>query len=276
MYLYFDKNGVLLEAINDEALRQYNNQVNTLYIYIEDSMNEIRSLQYWFGLPDGTETEVYSTSTRGDVIIHESIPFDSKRDLKYFKYGIKYDMYKIPIPSGKKIAGTDKYEYNVFAQSGLVELSIKLIYESDKRKELTLGKVVFSIEDEVVLPSDTISVSQFEYLLYAIDNVVESNKDYNRLINKPQINGVTLQGDKSAVELRLVPTQLFPFQAAEKPTRSFRQTAEVFVDDKDNGARMTLQTVKSMGTKIVTTEDVKSVDFDLLDKGDFVYVAKKK
>ena len=36
MYLFFDKNGTLLEIVNDSALRQYNQDANKMYVYIQD------------------------------------------------------------------------------------------------------------------------------------------------------------------------------------------------------------------------------------------------
>lgn len=281
MYLYFDPKGVLLEVINDEALRQYNYDVNTMYVYIENSSTTelpdgLSYLQYWFERPNGDETEVYSTVDHpGDEIVTETIPMNSKRDLQKFKYGVQYKMFKIQMPSGKVIGqdedGNDIYEYNIFEDSGPVSLSIKAIYEKGV-KELTLGKVVFTIEKEVVIPSDSISVSQFEYLLRVVEKSAADNKDYNNLINKPSINDVTLQGNKTAEELGLVPIVLSPFRTVEQPTASFRQTANIFVNDGANGFRMTLQQVKDMSTKIVVAKNVSEVDFSKLDKDDYVYI----
>ena len=103
MYLYFDKNGVLLEMINDEALRQYNQDVNYMYVFIENSEKDSESfpiglkyLEYWFELPDGTTTEVYTTNFHnGDEVVTEYIPPSSKRDVKKFEYGKRYKMHKI-------------------------------------------------------------------------------------------------------------------------------------------------------------------------------------
>ncbi len=281
MYLYFDPKGVLLEVINDEALRQYNYDVNTMYVYIENSSTTelpdgLSYLQYWFERPNGDETEVYSTVDHpGDEIVTETIPMNSKRDLQKFKYGVQYKMFKIQMPSGKVIGqdedGNDIYEYNIFEDSGPVSLSIKAIYEKGV-KELTLGKVVFTIEKEVVIPSDSISVSQFEYLLRVVEKSAADNKDYNNLINKPSINDVTLQGNKTAEELGLVPIVLSPFRTVEQSTASFRQTANIFVNDGANGFRMTLQQVKDMSTKIVVAKNVSEVDFSKLDKDDYVYI----
>lgn len=248
MYLYFDKNGVLLETINDEALRQYNHQVNTIYVYIEDSPEYLR---YWFERPNGDETEVYSTAEHlGDEIVTETIPVNAKRDLQKFKYGIKYKMFKILMPCGRLI-GEDKYEYNIFEDSGPVSLSIKAIYEEGER-ELTLGKVVFTIEQEVVLPSGRISVSQFEYLLNTVERI-----------------GVT--------EANHVPLRLSIFEEiTETPTIQLRQKANLYVDVDNESKRISLEQIKDMNTKILSVDSVEEADFNKLSVGDFIYEKVKE
>lgn len=244
MYLYFDKNGVLLETINDEALRQYNHQVNTIYVYIEDSPKYLR---YWFERPNGDETEVYSTVNHpGDEIVTETIPVSAKRDLQKFQYGIKYKMFKILMPCGRLI-GDDEYEYNIFEDAGPVSLSIKAIYDEGE-KELTLGKVVFTIEQEVVVPSERISVSQFEYLLNTVERI-------------------------GATEANHVPLRLSVFEEiTETPTIELRQKANLYVDVDNESKRISLEQIKNMNTKIVAVNDSSQIDYNKLDIDDYVYI----
>ena len=111
-----------------------------------------------------------------------------------------------------------------------------------------------------------------ESLSANVGNVVKIvEKDYNDINNKPQINGVTLQGNKSALELGLVPSDLSQLEAVEQPTKSVRQTADMFVDNGGKPSKIALQQVKSMSTKIVTVKNVSEVDFSKLDKDDYVY-----
>lgn len=185
MYLYFNKNGVLQEIINDKALRRYNQQINTLYVYIENSpttelIDGLKSLSYWFERPNGDITETYTTTMHlGNEIVTESIPFCTTRDIHKFEYGVKYKMFKIPIPCGRQIGrdanGKSVFEYNLFEETGAVALSIKAHFDT---KDLVLGKVNFSIEDEVILPFDQISISQFEYLLNAVNSVYGFEENY--------------------------------------------------------------------------------------------------
>lgn len=215
MYLYFDKKGVLLEIVNDEALRQYNHQVNTMYVYIENVPTTelpqgLLKLQYWFERPNGETTEVYDTlSHPGDVVVTETVPFDIKRDVRKFRYGTRYKMFKIEMPSGRIIgqdeSGNPVYEYNIFEDDGPVSLTLKAIFV-ENAKELTLGKVVFTIEKEVVIPTNSVSVSQYEYILRAIDALTFTVGKVTAETLDPTLEAsVTVTQDKSSTELKNYP-----------------------------------------------------------------------
>lgn len=110
-----------------------------------------------------------------------------------------------------------------------------------------------NIEDEVLNANlgDNPLKSDFEMGIIA----KEYENDYNKLANQPKINGKTLKGDKSAKDLGLVSSSLSALNPIESPTKSFRESANIFVDDGGNSFRMTLQQVKEMGSKSVKTSD---------------------
>lgn len=109
-----------------------------------------------------------------------------------------------------------------------------------------------------------------------LGNVVKiEEKDYNRINNKPQINGVILQGDKSALELGLVPSDLSQLEAVKQPTKSVRQTADMFVDNGGKPSKIALQQVKDMATKIVYADELENIDFEKLDVDDYVILGDK-
>lgn len=115
-----------------------------------------------------------------------------------------------------------------------------------------------------------------ESLSANVGNVVKIvEKDYNDINNKPQINGVTLQGNKSALELGLVPTDLSKLEAVEQPTKSVRQTANIFVDNGGKPSKIALQQVKGMATKVVYADGIGNVDFEKLDIDDYVILGDK-
>lgn len=131
-------------------------------------------------------------------------------------------------------------------------------------------KITVYLNDDSItatIGDDSMNVAMADYVTF-------EQKDYNKLNNKPRINGVTLQGDKSALDLRLVPIDLSPFEAVSEPTRDFRQQADIFISHNGNGFRMALQAVKDMNTKIITSDSFAKVDFDKLDKGDFIYITR--
>lgn len=194
MYLYFDRKGTLLEMVNDEALRRYNKNINYVYVYMENEedhnefVDGLSYLTYHFKKPDGKLTIEYSTETHeGDEKLYGDengviIPVDIKRDLKHFRYGVKYAMHKIRIPSGDEIV-EDKngngiideeeqgvvFEDNVFELAGPVEMSIRAHFLDGSI--YTLGKVVFTIEHAVIKTTQGITLSQFDYLLKRVNEV---------------------------------------------------------------------------------------------------------
>lgn len=110
-----------------------------------------------------------------------------------------------------------------------------------------------NIEDEVLnanLGENPLN-SDFEMGIIA----KKYENDYNKLANQPKINGKTLEGDKSAKDLGLVSSSLSALNPVESPTKSFRESANIFVDDGGNSFRMTLQQVKKMGSKSARTSD---------------------
>lgn len=115
-----------------------------------------------------------------------------------------------------------------------------------------------------------------ESLSANVGNVVKIvEKDYNGINNKPQINGVTLQGNKSALELGLVPTDLSKLEAVEQPIKSVRQAADMFVDNGGKPSKIALQQVKDMSTKVVYADELGNVDFKKLDIDDYVILGDK-
>lgn len=275
MYLYFDKNGVLLEMINDEALRQYNQDVNYMYVFIENSEKDSESfpiglkyLEYWFELPDGTTTDVYTTNYHnGDEVVTEYIPPSSKRDVKKFEYGKRYKMHKIRIPCGELVSPYEgdggALEYNVFELSGPVSVSIRAVYRDENNRaideDLTLGKVVFTIEEEVVVPSERLSVSQFQYLLGAVSGSIDVSNEIKRLDER-----------LNTVQETYVPRRLSTFNE----TTGFRQNAYLFVDDAGKDSKISLRGIKDLNTKILTATDIGNFDTSKVVEGDYIYTEK--
>lgn len=170
MYLYFDNNGVLKEIINDKALRQGNYEYNDIYIYWPDIEKEaLSSIRFRYV----TEVKRYPQILLSPLELTNisELPFNSRRDLKFFKYGKPYKMYKIPTSFAYE--GTEK---SVLDDAGVVALSIYVTNSSDITR--TLGKIVFNVEqstegDMEIQADEYITLAQWNYLINKLSKVTD-------------------------------------------------------------------------------------------------------
>lgn len=168
MYLYFNSKGVLEEVVNDIPTRKDSSNVNHIYVYIDGVAyntddkyyplpDSIESLSTRYQLPDGTITPVALVQGK----VQQSIPYDKHRDMKCFKDFYNYEFFDIELPSGVNEDGSQSEIPNVLGQSGLVALTI-----IEQPVGLALGLVVFNVEQEVGITTDTlITEAQFNYLM---------------------------------------------------------------------------------------------------------------
>ena len=192
MYLYFDKLGVLKEIINDEALRQGNYGVNKLYIYIE--RDDVENVDVSYLLPStlivGPQNyETTETST---------IPYNAKRDLKYFKYGKSYTFFVVDLE--EDINGNGPLD-----ETGVVHCSLSALLSNNT--QLQLGEVNFNVELNAVLNQKY--VASQEYL---------SLSDYLFLRNLIQRYNYTNYVPKYSVDITQWDTT--PTNASNKPVTS--------------------------------------------------------
>lgn len=181
MYLYFDNNGILKEIVDDVAARKGNNEVNKIYIYVD-------------GLTPKTEWITYQTSdgkqsneTLIETTITKTIPYDRNRDLKYFKNFQEYLFYVATIPS------------SVLTVSGLTKASVRVALQDDSL--MTLGLIIFTIEDSVVLQDSFITESQYQYLLNIISNFEELNNTGVIGVSTQIVNGAVAPYDQGRIVL---------------------------------------------------------------------------
>ena len=152
MYIYLDKQGVVKEIINDEALRQSASNVNEIYVYYEGLQEaDIGSVLATYGLPDGTITDEMEVATRTQ---ESEIPYDAERDLKYFKYYQAYPFYHFAIAD------------LALSQEGVVRLMIRLA-QKDGEYIKVAGLVCFDVEGELVKEDHGVSLAQYNYLVKA-------------------------------------------------------------------------------------------------------------
>ena len=144
MFLYFDKNGVLKEIINDKALRKASSGTiyaffdgdvvfNDLYFYIKKSNNE--TLTY-------TQIEIQREL--------REVPYSKDRKLNYFEYFKKYNFYKYDLQSE---------DLNV---AGLWELTIQG-YDLNS-SPYAFGSFIGLVENNAIKVDTNITQAEYEEL----------------------------------------------------------------------------------------------------------------
>lgn len=150
MYIYLDKQGVVKEIINDEALRQSASNVNEIYVYYDGLQEtDIGSVLATYGLPDGTITDEMQVAIQTQ---ESEIPYNAERDLKYFQYYKAYPFYHFAIAD------------LALSQEGVVRLMIRLA-QKDGEYIKVAGLICFDVEGELVKEDHGISVAQYNYLV---------------------------------------------------------------------------------------------------------------
>ena len=143
MYIYLDKQGVVKEIINDEALRQSASNVNEIYVYYEGLQeDDIGSVLATYGLPDGTITDEMQVATRTQ---ESEIPYNAERDLKYFQYYKAYAFYHFAIAD------------LALSQEGVVRLMVRLA-QKDGEYIKVAGLICFMPEAMLIKISRIIDI----------------------------------------------------------------------------------------------------------------------
>lgn len=176
MYVYFDVNGNLKEIVN-LPVREGSVKANTIYIYIEP-VNNPQPVNNIFSLPqrftnakinfkdDGGNNinpnggnSVPMVKLTGDNAVQ--IPTDPKKDIYFFKYGFKYEMWSVELPS------------TVTSVNGLVSATA---YLYNSTAQLALNTFSFNVEASVgVKPDRTMSEAQYSYLYNKISSIQEGD-----------------------------------------------------------------------------------------------------
>lgn len=172
MILYYDEFFKLKEIINDKELYQGNNNVDSIYVYVENHEDLYGNASIQYELYGDSFNPEYSKTYLNDGFIDNfEIPFSKKRDLKYFNYGRTYRVIEFKIPNG------DNGSENILENSGLVKATIRLTTETSVQ---SLSMFTFNVNEGVVSNSKNITESQFDYLL--------------KILEKPKIYLHTLYG----------------------------------------------------------------------------------
>lgn len=165
MYIYFDKNGTIKEVINDESIRRGSNDYNKIYCYLEGNP-VIDDIWYLQKNPDGTLTNEVSFV---DNIVTKTIPYDSKRDMKYFQDFEEYKFYVFTLSS------------SYLSQNGLVVATIRV---AENNTLWALGELTFNVQANIVNSDNDITQSQYDYLLLTISSYYSKSEIDSELFKK--------------------------------------------------------------------------------------------
>lgn len=186
MYVYFDKKGALREIINDEALRQGNYGVNKIYVYYDNGIDGKTSKNYSsidvaYVLSSGASVSTQNYSTFEETMI----PFDQKRDLRFFRYG---QTYRFCVVNMEPEPGDDDNTFgdSPLQENGVVHCSMTANLTAGGQEQL--GDINFEVEGAAALelgtvgPEHYLSLANYQYLRELVDNCVPytgASKDIN-------------------------------------------------------------------------------------------------
>lgn len=203
MYVYFDVNGNLKEIIN-LPVREGSVKANTIYIYVEPVSNP-QPVDNIFSLPQRfTNAKINFRDDGGNNINPNGgnsvpmvkltgedavqIPFDPKKDIYFFKYGFKYEMWSVELPS------------TVTNVNGLVSATAYLYNLSE---QLALNTFSFNVEASVgVKPDRTMSEAQYSYLynkIQFVEEIEESLVPYTNATNDVNLGNHGLRANSVGV-----------------------------------------------------------------------------
>lgn len=214
MYIYFDKNGTIKEVINDESIRKGSNDYNKIYCYLEGNP-DIDDIWYLQKNPDGTLTNEVSFV---DNIVTKSIPYDSHRDMKYFKDFEEYKFYVFTLSS------------SYLSQNGLVVATIRV---AENNTLWALGELTFNVQANIVNSDNDITQSQYDYLLLTISSYYSKTEIDNKFAKKDGSNVDTFKANDFILDGVSLKDNLFYYSDNTDITNTLTLTSHYL--DKANG-----------------------------------------
>ena len=214
MYIYFDKNGTIKEVINDESIRKGSSDYNKIYCYLEGNP-DIDDIWYLQKNPDGTLTNEVSFV---DNIVTKSIPYDSKRDMKYFQDFEEYKFYVFTLSS------------SYLSQNGLVVATIRV---AENNTLWALGELTFNVQANIVNSDNDITQSQYDYLLLTISSYYSKTEIDNKFAKKDGSNVDTFKANDFILDGVSLKDNLFYYSDNTDITNTLTLTNHYL--DKANG-----------------------------------------
>ena len=246
MYIYFDRNGTIKEVINDESIRRGSSDYNKIYCYLEGNP-DIDDIWYLQKNPDGTLTNEVSFV---DNIVTKAIPYDAKRDMKYFQDFEEYQFYVFTLSS------------SYLSQNGLVVATIRV---AENNTLWALGELTFNVQANIVNSDNDITQSQYDYLLTIIsayyskteiDKKLSLKADKSDTYTKTEVNSaLALKADKSDTYTKTEVDEKLDLKADKSDTYTKDEVDEKLDLKADKSDTYTKQEVNEEAISIYTYID---------------------
>lgn len=125
-------------------------------------------------------------------------------------------------------------------------------------------------DDTPIFKSDIFTLTVLDSIS-AVDEIPDKYPEWIETANAKLGEIDDALAELTEAEKGFVPVELSSFRAISAPSKSFRETSSIYINNGSNGFRMTLKDVKSLNTKILDVDKIENADFDKLDVGDYIY-----
>lgn len=246
MYLYFDKTGVLKEIINDESLRQGNYGINEINVYIEGV--EYTSIDVSYLLPSSS---IVGPSNYDDFVSKE-IPFDRKRDLRYFQYHKEYSFLVIPLEAQEISEGV--YGDSPLDEAGVVHCEMTAMISATS--QLKLGDVNFYVEEDPVLnqkyvaEEQYLSLSDYQFLRSLVESYKVDNVPYTGATANVNLGNHSLTADSVNIRSGVYTCSLDVTESGEPFVGTYHEGSIAWVFSVDETGVKTIATREWVNSKL--------------------------
>lgn len=91
---------------------------------------------------------------------------------------------------------------------------------------------------------------------------VETLNQYSNIVK----NYIDISISNKSVQKRI------NLENASTNTKDDRDSAKLYVDQNNTDKQVTLQTIKNLNTKILTIDNIDSVNYNIIDKDDYIFI----
>ena len=224
MYVYFDKNGVLQEIVQDKSVRVGDYKANRIYMYFDTSAT-ISDVWFIMQSPDGIlSTEVSIKDNQIDL----SIPYQKNRDLHFFQDYQTYHFYYYDLDSVE-------VQY-----SGLAYATVRANVDNSLYAQ---GLITFNVESNVIKLDNGITQSEYDYLLVTYSKTKELTEELQVKVNELEAN-LNAEIERATNEENTLNTKISnEITRAQQVESSINQALNAHIDNKENPHSVTKEQI---------------------------------